>query len=114
MSFRELGRRHKEKHNNVSLEKSRPIDDEEPARIVPKKHRGVRPRLETKCPVTSRKLMEDLSVHSFSTQPSRTESPSPEDDPVIPAVTPSPLSSRSQSIYAHLTREIVNYQVRFY
>jgi hypothetical protein len=93
---------------------SRPINEDEPSRIVPRGQRGVRPRLETRCPVTSKTLLDDISMaESFVSQPSRGDSPTPEEeDPIIPPVTTNPLSSRSQSIYAHLTTAIVNYQVR--
>lgn len=94
---------------------SRPINEDELVRrVVPKEHRSVRPRLSTKCPVTAKPLLDDMSLASatLATQSTTRDSPTFEDDPTIPPVTPSPLSSRSQSIFAHLTREIVNYQVR--
>lgn len=115
MSFQDVGRRRMEEYNNrheLGLEKSSPIDEDDRARRLPKGKRSVRPRLETRCPVTSKALLDDSSITSFpsfKTQPSRE---SEEDDPSIPVVPTSPLSSRSQSIYSHLTSEIVNYQVR--
>ena len=103
------------------------FEADEPARIIPKNYRGVRPRLETKCPVTSRTLLRDEDQNNMSLeeassfdgddiqslQSSFTQQE--EDDPQIPTVQRSADRAslqRRQSIYAHLTKEIVNFQVR--
>ena len=77
--------------------------------------RGVHPRLSTRCPVTSRKLMDDPSVTSASMFTNKSPEPPSEDDddddtfhiPVTPAST-----SKSQTVYAQLNSEIANFQVR--
>lgn len=97
-----------------TLEVSRPINEDEPLRKVPREQRGVRPRLETRCPVTSKILLDDDTsvAESCFTQRSRAPLTLEEEDSIGPPVTPSPHSSRSQSIYSQLTTEIVNFQVR--
>lgn len=110
MSFRDVGRQRRQDIHNKFLRQSQPINEEELARKVPREHRGVRPRLVARCPVTSKNLIdeEDSIAESFFT--SGGKSSVPEEDSIGPPVARSPVTSRSQSIFSTLTSEIVNFQ----
>lgn len=80
-------------------------------------HRGVRPRLSTTCPVTQKRLLavddqeSTMSMGTLETMSSshgEMSSMMTEQDNSNPAKSP----PASQSVFAHLTNSIVNYQVR--
>lgn len=79
------------------------------------KRKSVRPRLTTTCPVTQKKLLqhEDASVftHPDDTRSVDTSSFSDEQSAQLPRRVSSS-TTKSQSVFAHLTKSIVNFQVR--
>jgi len=116
MSFQDVGKgRH---HPIFSYHRSEELAPtkaplEQGARL-PRHKRGVRPHLSTQCPVSGRAIMDDVTVQESVAPSSASQSSwedSGEDLPPIPPVTPSPLSSRSRSVYAELTNELFNFQV---
>lgn len=78
-----------------------------------KTQRGVRPRLSTSCPVTAKNLLADHgSLSTEETTPS-VETLSSQDDLDVRSISPIRLETvtpRSQSMFAHLTTSIVNFQ----
>lgn len=113
MSFQDLVTRRAVPRRTTSATGDGPPEEKEDAGqsgIVPRGTRGVRPRLETRCPVTSRALL-DPSRDSFSVQSSPSESEEENDDPFLPTVERRAENLKSNSVYSHLTKEIVNLQV---
>ncbi len=105
-----------ERTDYKSSRRQSPITQQSPREFQHKlQQRGVRPRLSTICPVTAKILMDDqASLGTQETAPS-VDTLSSQDESDIPTILPlrhDMTSSRSLSIFAHLTTSIVNFQVR--
>ena len=116
MSFQDLGRR-RGTGNKVKMQeppkRSKFLPPATPTMSA--RPRPPAPAITTRCPVTSRSLLDDLSSFGDSQMPNQSlscdvsEAPTAYDEDTMPPIV-TPRENRTHSIFAQLTTEIANYQ----